>query len=302
MGRINEAYCKKYGRNMTFEEITADEFFDEIKDDLHCATKGCPSRITYVRGDKACLRTFRGDNHSENCDDAFEREAKAARYEKIDSAFIELTEDDFSKKQLYLLNKFINKEEKPDNTKSTGKRKKTNETKNMSNEKQEYIQGELGTGESGQTKEELKEATGAIVRGPSFPAKELNQISDQDIGSKCGIAAEIISVKRNNDKHYEIEVLQNNTKGMLILPEAFFATQYVEAETYVKSLGEYIERKLKYPLYVLTYCEVEKTTDEKLRLGVLNYVWLAVSVGKAPIKRLKLASFYALFNTGYYDK
>lgn len=298
MGKINKAYCKKYGKVMSFEEIKIDELFDEIKNELNCATPECPSRITYVRGDHACLRTYRGDNHSKDCDDAFEREAKATRLEKMDSAIVSLSEDDFAKKQLYLLNKYLKKDKKVATTTNTKKRSKPKKTIDVTAGKQEYIQASLGANGSGQTREELQDETGVIVRGPSFPAKELNQISSEDIGSKCGVAVEILSVRKIKSKLYEIDIIQNKVSGTLVLPESFFTTQYVEAETYVESLGEYVSKEKKYPLHALTYCEVERVEEGKMRLSVLDYAWLAVALEKLPLKRLRLVEFHALLGTG----
>lgn len=283
---------------MSFEEITTDELFDEIRNELHCATLGCPSRITYVRGDRACLRTYRGDNHSDDCDDVFKREAKATRLEKMNSAIVSLSENDFAKKQLYLLNKYLKKDKKVATTTNTKKRRKSSKTMDVTAEKQGYIQASFGANGSGQTREELQDKTGVIVRGPSFPAKELNQISYEDIGSKCGVVVEILSVRKIESKLYEVDVIQNKISGTLVLPESFFATQYVEAETYVESLGKYTSKKKKYRLHALTYCEVEYVGEGKLRLGVLDYTWLAVALEKAPLKRLKLVEFHALLGTG----
>ncbi|EMF0115164.1 hypothetical protein OUS11_001737 [Enterococcus hirae] len=300
MGRINKAYCKKYGRTMSLEEIS--RMYDEVRHDLYCATEGCTSKMVFVRGDNPILRTFPNNQHTEECENYFEKEAKAARLAKIDSAFITLTEEDFSKKHSYLLKKFLKKEKDPQKAPiSKGKRVNKNKTTDTNAEKKEYIQASLGATGSGQTKEELQKATGTIVRGPSFPAKELHQIVVEDIGTKCGVAVEVTAVRKIKDKLYEIDVIQNKVKGTLVLPEAFFTTQYVEAGNYIDALGNYIETNKKYPLFVLTYCEVERVSSGNVRLSVLDYTWLAIAVGKEPIKKLKLVTFYTLFETGAYN-
>lgn len=301
MVTIGTAYCDEYKRVMSFDEITEDVNFEIIKHTLRCATEGCPSRVSYVRGDKACLRTYRGDNHSEDCKDAFERIKKAQRAEKVASAFVLLTEDDFNKKHKYLLKKYLKKEDKSKTPRSS-RRKKLNETIDSKSDAVSYTEAKLGTGESGgETLEELREG-GTIVRGPSFPAKELNHISEDDIGSKCGIVAEVTSVRRIKDKVYEIDVKQNGREATLILPEAFFSNRYIESENYINALGHFINNINHYELYILTYCEVSKIDKNSLRLAVLDYTWLSVAVSKPPLKVLRLPQFVALYSRGNFSK
>lgn len=301
MTTINSAYCDEYKRSMTFDEITHDENFEIIKHTLYCVTEGCPSRLSYVRGDKACLRTYRGDNHSEDCKDAFERIKKAQKAEKINSAFVLLTESDFNKKHNYLLKKYLKEEDDAPKSGTTRKRKKPNKTIDSSSTPLPYTEARLGSGETGgETLEELKEK-GMIVRGPSFPAKELNQINKEDIGSKCGIVAEVTRVKKIREKTYEIFVKQGSYEATLLLPEAFFATQYVEANTYIDTMERFINNIKHFKLYVLTYCEVNKIEGMTLKMSVLDYTWLAVSISKPPVKVLKLSDFVGAYNRGNYN-
>lgn len=300
---IDSAYCNEYKRIMTFDEIAQDDNFEVIKHTLYCATEGCQSRLSYVRGDRACLRTYRGDNHSDNCKDAFERIKKARKAEKVDSAFVLLSENDFNKKHKYLLKKYLKKDEEG-TSKSAGtrRRKKPNETLDSSSKPLPYTEARLGTGETGgETLEELKEKRG-IVRGPSFPAKELNQISEEDIGSKCGIVAEVSRVKKIRDKTYEITIKQGSYKGKLLLPESFFATQYVDADSYIDEMGNFVNSIKHFSLFVLTYCEVNEVEGANLRLSVLEYPWMAVSVSKNPIRVLKLPQFVALYTRGNFNE
>lgn len=301
MAVIGSAYSNEYAKVMSFDEITKDINFESIKKTLRCATNGCPSRLTYVRGDKACLRTFRGDNHSEGCKDVFERVKKAQRAEKMQSAFVLLTEDDFNKKHKYLLGKYLKKEENPKPIR-TRTRKKPNETIDSTAESIPYTEAKLGSGETGgETLEELR-GKGVVVRGPSFPAKELNQITDDDMGSKCGIVAKVVKVRKIKEKSYEIDVNQNGRKAILILPEAFFASQYTETENYINELGHFVENIFHYELYILTYCEVSRAQKSSLRLSVLDYTWLSVSVSKPPVKVLRLPQFVALYTRGNFNK
>jgi hypothetical protein len=303
MVTIDSAYCDEYKRIMSFDEITQDKKFEVIKHTLYCSTEGCPSRLSYVRGDKACLRTYRGDNHSEDCKDAFERIKKAQKAEKIESAFVLLTENEFNKKHKYLLKKYLKKDnEDGQKPKPSGRRKKPNKTIDVTTAPLPYTEAKLGTGETGgETVEELKEK-GKIVRGPSFPAKELNQISEEDIGSKCGIVAEVTKVTKVRDKTYEITVKQGSYKGILLLPESFFATQYVDADSYIDEMGNFVNEIKHFSLNVLTYCEINKVEGTTLKLSVLEYTWLAVSVSKPPIKVLKLPKFVALYTRGNYSE
>lgn len=297
MVTIDKAYCEDYKKVMSFDEISSHEDFENIRGSLFCATPDCPSKLTYVRGEKACLRTFKGDNHSENCKDVFEREKKLKRAEKLETVLVTLNGRDFMKKHRYLLEKYL-KEDVPKKPRKQ-KKKKISETANPTGEIIPYSQGKLGDG--GQTLDEAKSEK-INFRGPSFPAKELNQIIDDDIGSKCGIATEVLNVRKIRDKFYEIDVIQNKYKATLVLPESFFATQDMEAENNIEELARFKKNITAYKLYILTYCEVLKVSDKNLRLSVLNYDWLSVAVSKPPLKVLTLSLFVALYTRNHFSE
>ncbi|WP_396513368.1 hypothetical protein [Lactococcus garvieae] len=296
--KITEAKCIHEDINCikTLNEISDYGDFNKIKNNLICSTTECDSRIIYVRGKSPYLRTYKGDIHSEDCQYSFTRNAEA-KQQSVDEKVVSLGEKAFAQRSRSFLDKIFNSENIPN---SGNNRRKKSKIVDKKSSKEEIISAKLGYGtEVDDSLENLKKSN-PKARGPRIPKKEIQQLIQEDIGTKCMTIFNIVNAKKVSKQSFVFEGEWRGKKVILNMPEAFFATQYVETENYVERLVEFIDNKKKYELLVMICCEIIRINSTEVELSIYSSDWLHMMISKEK-RLLNLSSFTSLYTNGHYD-
>ncbi|CAM4025694.1 hypothetical protein HCA64_06405 [Listeria booriae] len=292
MARINDAFVTGIGK-MTLEEIALHEDFNLIKNRLICSTKNCDSRLTFAsRKELNYLRTYRGDNHSEDCILNFDREELKRKGEKIAEI-----EGGLTRAKLKSRNKdFFKKLYIPTRATDTTKGKNANQIKSDSKNPRNYIDAKLNTDGTGDVLTET-EQNGTRVRSPRINSRELNQISEKDVGQIIKANGYISEISLTDNNSAKVYVKFNNSRAVYILPPSFFSDEITanQINDYLRVMHTYIARKERKKLQIITLCEVKKIAhkNEIQELYINSYNWIDLAIETEPPKFLDLPNFVA---------
>lgn len=301
MTTIDKAFCnyETVKSILKFSDITEHENFETIKHFLKCPTSFCTARLTYARGESAHLRTFKGDKHSEDCEYSFVRIERDKQLKREGEIAAKLTEKDFMKKHKYLMDKFLNISTETSST--TSPKEKKSKIKSSDESTEPYVVATLSSSAAdGESIAELKKS-GKRVMGPRIPSKSINQIGNEDLNTKCETLAQINKIIKIRDKFYEVHGNWKDFTVTFILPESFFANQYVEMENYIQLLSKFLTKNTKYDVFLCTCCEVTEVETKKVQLSIFNHDWPALIISKDANRPTSFTQFVAHYTRGHYD-
>lgn len=293
--QIEKAYVEDLKEELTVQEIKNHQDFNDIRQGLKCTTEGCQAKLCFVIGNNLdYLRTYPKSNHTEECEDYFERIKEKNRTEKIGEIEKRLTEKDYNSRNKSFFKKLYSSEEESGEKKTRTKKNKNTDENTSSEEVNVVSIPKDGSGSEVNESDGLKEVTPRIVN------RELHQISENDIHSIFKSNGYIDSVNIKSPILTEINVTYNNKKAIYILSEAFFNSGRISADTineYVLVLSNYIKGN-HVPIQVITSCEIRKVANknEPQILYINDYAWLNFAVETSKPKFLNFPNLVAMIS------
>lgn len=298
MAKIENAFCTLTDTILYANDIALHPDLDSIRHSLYCANTDCPAQLSFVAGkNENHFRTYKGSNHSTDCDDFFNREKAKKRSEIAEQIKVSLSPKDSNNRLSYLFES-IYKEKKSRKKKPT--KPKPNPTMDETSDTSPYVQTTLGGG--GETVEELKDRKKG-VRGPSTITHSLNQITSEHEHAIIRSYGKIKKVNVIRENYCEIDVIFNGKEATFVLPESFFITPDVSVKSYLDHLSEYINNEPTFPMMLLSICEVRSYSvlPEKQYLYITDYSWLQLAIEKKPPQKLTLLGFTAQYTRGNFN-
>lgn len=284
--KINKAHVTALNKVLYVNQISDRSDFDEIKRDLKCATPDCPARICFVSSDTLnFLRTYPKDDHSKECKDFFERELKKSKQEEVELLEARLTQKDYQDRNKTFFNKLYSTHENIER-KGIDKRSKVTSSEKESEPTLKIVVNPEGTGK--EISKELSESNNKNIVGPRIKNRELHHIAITDKDSIIKSNGYIQSITIETDIRAVIEVKYKDQNAKYILSESFYNSGRVSAEIvndYVHTLKRYIDKKERYPIQVITTCEVQVVSPQETHILYINdYAWLNFGVESAKNK------------------
>lgn len=247
--KIKEALIGDTNEIMSLKQISEFDSSDERLQYLFCTNEGCTARLLFIPKGKneAHLKTYKLNNHIDNCENFFERKELLERMKYKNDDAISISEEKIKEKiQRYC--RELNKEEI--NTPQK-KNKKT---------KANGIVGE-NTREKNGTSHEVtlsKEAGIDTEANATVRRKELNGVSLKDVG-KVILTHGIVEKIELNEKSANFVLVGKNKKTTVFFPEAFFATASIGVKKYLEILQAYA---MKHDVDVILMTEVSLINNE----------------------------------------
>jgi len=247
--RIESAIYKNHEgieQLINLNEIVSRPDYDVVRKNLHCAYPGCPARIEYVpKGLKiAFFRTWRNNDHSEDCEDYFVREKKKAALKNSATDTAKLT-DTHIKDILKGMNKSINESLEQKELRLKKQREYANKKRNSTTDlNRDPTNMNIGRPTTDKEAEYQAEGTKAPrVRRRYNP----NDINEADIGTATGIAGTIVRMQLF-EKRSIIALKKNNGYFNIYLEEDFFSDAALNIDTILKVLKDTIQNNEDYTL------------------------------------------------------
>jgi hypothetical protein len=221
---IDKALFRYDGREeeFTVDEIEHHDDFDLIKMNLYCTFSGCEAKIEYVPKGKyrSYFKTWPKQDHSQNCEDFFEREEKLKREKNSASINIALNNKHISRVLRELYNEA---NEEPEDR----KRRLDSQKKNRQNKKNSVVNNQenfQSIQRTNATTHEGEDNTEGAYRAPSVRKKHnIHLLNEDDIGYTRAVYGIVKSVSITEEKVI-IELSNKNKRCNIHFEETFFAT------------------------------------------------------------------------------
>ncbi|ASF41321.1 hypothetical protein CEH05_19985 [Halobacillus halophilus] len=263
------------------EEVTPDEVegredYDVVKKNLYCAYDECAARIEFVpRGKRReHFKTWPNEDHSEECEDFFEREQKNKSRKNLATNTRGLSDKHIDNVLRGLINSVAETEEERDERlkRQRSRRKKSN-TKGTDGEIENITSVNPSTDASASLTQEGERAPTVRKR------HSVSALSEDDIGSATALYEEISSIEAY-EKRAIFLLEKGNTSTKIYFEENFFANSPNNVERMFKVLKELLQEGFNLVFYGIG--NVERRNNE-VCLVVNSYRHLRVnkkSIGK----------------------
>ena len=222
-------------QEINLKDVTTSMYEHKLKGNLYCPSRECSARISYSGGKKAHFKTWRMDEHSEECIFSFDRIAISTGVNTLNIINVEIP---YSRRQNALHEAFrimnLTREEKTEqrnksNTQTRNKeRAVTKIKKDVSSLQMVLFEGEAYD-------DELNSRRSYIYKRP------VDEITNSDIGKIRLVMGYVAYVKKINDVA-EIIVENNNHSISVVFEEAFEAERL--NSSYLKKFWS-LERLMK---------------------------------------------------------
>lgn len=244
--------------SISLNEMIEREDYEVAKKNLYCAYAGCLARIEYVpKGQKvAFFRTWRKDDHLEDCESFFEREKRKAALKNsaVDSA--KLT-DAHVRDVLKNMNKTISetpeeREQRLEKQRANYKKKK-NSTVDIS---QPPVTLNIARPSTDNEAEYQAEGT----RAPSVRRRySPEDITEGDIGTATGLTGNVVEMELF-EKRSIIALKKRAGYLKIYLEEDFFSDASLNISRMLKTLKNIMQNKNDFSIYCVG--NIERRGDE----------------------------------------
>ncbi|WP_046181186.1 hypothetical protein [Domibacillus tundrae] len=216
--------------------------FQLVRKNLFCAFNGCKARIEYVpKGKKkAYFKTWPKQDHTEGCEDYFEREQKR-KSEKGSATIDVLLSQKHIDSVLNDMYKVANESEEERN-KRLEKQRKKGKAKNKTIDASQAARPALNINPT--TGKEGDDIRGDLLRAPSVKRRfDIQLLSDSDVGYTRAVYGIIDAITIAN-RHVIITLSSNKKKCNLYFEEAFFADAATNAIGMFKNVEDSLSKDI----------------------------------------------------------
>ncbi|WP_153721074.1 hypothetical protein [Sporosarcina cascadiensis] len=203
-------------KELILRDITSFIYEDQLKGKLYCPSENCKARISYSRGKKAHFRTWRMDEHSNECIFRFDRIALNTGVNTTETINVEIP---YSRKQKALQEAFrimnLSEEERAAQSSNTDSKPRSRERVITRSKKSVTgMQMVLFDGE---------EYDHQLLKPRTYIWKRLvDEITLKDIGEIRLVMGNVVSVRKIGEVA-ELVVEHNNQSIKVVFEEAFIA-------------------------------------------------------------------------------
>lgn len=278
---------------MTADEISRDNRFIILKENLFCPGVNCESKLLFFQRSGGFLAKHKGHEHSEDCQYKEDSIRLRRPQEVIGNIIGEIDKKSIKKRQKYAwdeLEKFFN----PPTDEINSQQRKRNSTRSTNASADPESVVNIATGSEGTlTEDEVPEGT--RVRPPRFYFRRLDQITNQDGNNNLNIVAEIEDVTSTSDFNIEMRVSLNGREGKIYLPEAYFkgnsAHNNVQLSNSWKIVADYYKKDDPAKIYVNFQTFTDDIDINDLKISVFDPDFLNFR-----LRRSREMTIYSLIN------